>query len=393
MNSQQIKQTDAEYILPTYARFNLCLVKGKGCTAQTPEGDTYLDFTSGIGVNSLGWCDDEWAAAVAAQAATLQHTSNLFYTEPATQLAQSLCQRTGMAKVFFGNSGAEANEAAIKAARKYSLDKYGEGRSTIITLQNSFHGRTMATLTATGQPSFHQHFGPFLPGFVYLPANDITALQAALTPGVCAVMFEPVQGEGGVVALTAEYQQALQSLCNTNDVLLIADEVQTGVGRTGTFLACEQAGITPDIVTLAKGLGSGLPIGAALFNQKCAGTLGSGTHGSTFGANPVCCAGANVVLNRLTPAFLAEVTQKANLLKTGLLALPGVASVTGLGLMLGVDFTNGLTAGAVQQAALQNGLLCLLAKNKLRLLPPLVITTEEIQTGLQILQKTLEGLQ
>lgn len=393
MTSEEMKQTTGEYLSPTYARFNLCIASGKGCTAYTPEGDAYLDFTSGIGVNSLGWCDDEWSAAVAQQAATLQHTSNLFYTQPGAQLAKSLCKATAMDKVFFCNSGAEANEAAIKAARKYSSDKYGESRSTIITLQNSFHGRTMATISATGQDSFHQHFHPFLPGFVYLPAGDIAALETALTPDVCAVFFEPVQGEGGVIALDSNYLKTMETLCHQKDVLLVADEVQTGVGRTGTFLACEQMGISPDIVTLAKGLGNGLPIGAALFAKNCSATLGAGHHGSTFGANPVCCAGANVVANRLTPQFLNDVKAKAATLAAGLLALPGVQEVSGLGLMLGIRFANGIQAADVQKAAMENGLLCLLAKDKLRLLPPLVVTLEEIQTGLQILQKTLEGLQ
>lgn len=393
MNSEELMSLDSEYTLPTYARFPLCLAQGKGCLATTPEGDEYLDFTSGIGVNSLGWCDEEWTAAVSKQAATLQHTSNLFYTRPAAELAQLLCQRTGMEKVFFANSGAEANEAAIKTARKYSADKYGEGRSTIVTLQNSFHGRTMATLTATAQPVFHQYFHPFLPGFAYLPAGDTTVLQNGLSQDVCAVLFEPVQGEGGVIALGKEYLQELQALCRSRDILLIADEVQTGVGRTGTLLACEQLDIQPDIVTLAKGLGGGLPIGAALFGPACATTLGSGQHGSTFGGNPVCCAGGGVVLRRLTPQFLADVARKGELLAASLKALPGVCGVTGLGLMLGVSFTKGITAAGVQVAAMQNGLLCLLAKEKLRLLPPLVVTDAQIEKAIQILHTILEGLQ
>lgn len=392
MNSTEIKQLDAEYVLPTYGRFDLCLTSGKGCRAYSPEGAAYLDFTSGIGVNSLGWCDEEWSAAVAKQAATLQHTSNLYYTQPGAQLAKALCTATGMAKVFFGNSGAEANEGAIKAARKYSLQKYGEGRATIVSLYNSFHGRTMATLTATGQQGFHQHFAPFLPGFAYTPANDIPALGQALAGDVCAVMFEPIQGEGGIVPLEPGYLQALQALCHEKDILLIADEVQCGVGRTGHFLASQGAGIQPDIVTLAKGLGGGLPIGAVLLAEGCQTALGKGDHGSTFGANPVCCAGALVVMNRLNESFLAAVQAKGELLKNGLLALPGVQGVSGKGLMLGISFAPGIAAAGVLQAAMQKGLLCLLAKDKLRLLPPLVVTTEEITEGLSILKTVLEEL-
>lgn len=392
MTSEQIKEKDSAYLLPTYARFNLCLTGGKGCWASTPEGEQYLDFTSGIGVNSLGWCDEEWTAAVAQQAGTLQHTSNLFYTQPAAQLAQALCNQTGMSKVFFGNSGAEANEGAIKAARKYSVLKYGEGRSTIVSLYNSFHGRTLATLTATGQDSFHQHFAPFPTGFSYTPANHIDALASALTDEVCAVIFEPIQGEGGVLPLQKEYLLQLQKLCNQKDILLIADEVQTGIGRTGTFLACEQLDILPDIVTLAKGLGGGLPIGAFLLNQKTAHALTAGDHGSTFGANPVCCAGALVVVNRIGNTFLQDVAYKGELLHKKLSALPGVQEVTGLGLMVGISFKAPISAKQMLDAAMANGLLCLTAKDKLRLLPPLTITQEEMDKGIQILTTTLEEL-
>lgn len=392
MTSDEIKQLTDEYILPTYARFDLCLTQGSGCTATSPEGKHYLDFTSGIGVNSLGWAHPQWAEAVANQAATLQHTSNIYYTLPAAQLAQALCRRTGMDKVFFANSGAEANEGAIKAARKYSLMKYGEGRATILTLQNSFHGRTLATLTATGQDVFHQHFHPFPRGFAYTPADDIPALEAALTPDVCALLLEPVQGEGGVVPLQPEFLAHAQALCRSKDILLIADEVQTGIGRTGSFLASTQLGLQPDIITLAKGLGGGLPLGAVLFAKHCATALGKGDHATTYGANPVCCAGALVVLNTLTDSFLQQVREKSRLLIQGLQQLPGVEQVTGMGLMLGITFREGITAAQVLQAAMDKGMLCLLAKHKLRLLPPLTITPDEITAGLQILQQVLEEI-
>lgn len=391
MNNSTTKQQDDTYVAHSYARFDLVLKTGLGTVAMGENGKHYLDFTSGIGVNSLGFCDTEWANAVSAQAHHLQHTSNLYYSQPCATLAAALCSATGMSRVFFANSGAEANEGAIKAARKYASDKYGPGRSTIITLQNSFHGRTITTLAATGQAAFHQHFHPFTPGFVTVAANDIEALKQALDETVCAVMIEPVQGEGGVVPLNAQYAKELAALCGEKDVLLIADEVQTGMGRTGTLLACEQLGIRPDIVSLAKGLGGGLPIGAVLLGEKVKDTFAPGDHGSTFGGNPVVCAGANVVLSRLTPDFLAEVIAKGQKLKQGLLALPGVKAVDGLGLMLGIEFQKGIEAKAVQAAALQNGLLCLTAKHKLRLLPPLTVTSSQIDVALNLLKQVLEG--
>lgn len=393
MTTDEINSLDNNYIASTYAKTGVCLVSGKGCKAKDADGKEYLDFASGIGVNSLGWADDEWVVAVANQAGTLQHTSNYYTNAPTAQLAQALCNRTGMQKVFLANSGAEANEGAIKAARKYSFDKYGESRHTIISLVNSFHGRTMATLTATGQESFHTSFAPFLPGFVYVPADDIAALENALTDDVCAIIFEVIQGEGGVIQLNSAFLQQMSALCASKDILLIADEVQTGIGRTGTFLACENVCISPDIVTLAKGLAGGLPIGAVLFGQKCANTLGAGQHGSTFGANPVCCAAALVVLNRLTGTFLANIVKKGELFKEKLLKLPGVLSVSGAGLMLGITLAPPLTAKTVAERAIVNGLLCLTAKEKLRFLPPLIITEEEINEGMSIIKQTLEGLQ
>lgn len=387
---QDILNAGEKSLLPVYKRFAPVLIKGKGCYAQDAEGKSYLDFTSGIGVNSLGWCDDEWVLAVSNQAATLQHTSNLFHTLPGAQLAQQLCAKTNMDKVFFCNSGAEANEGSLKAARKYSFLKYGEGRHTIISLSNSFHGRTMATLTATGQDSFHHFFNPFLPGIKTVEAGDFSALEAALTQDVCAVIFEPIQGEGGVCPLPNDYLQNMQTLCNQKDILLIADEVQCGVGRTGTFLGCEASGVKPDIVSLAKGLGGGLPIGATLLATTCSHVLTAGDHGSTFGANPVVCAGALAVLHRLTPAFLSQIAENGNMLIQGLQQLPGVQAVTGRGLMLGISFAPGINATDVRTAAEEKGLLCLLAKDKLRLLPPLVVTPAEIAEGLSVLNSVMQ---
>ena len=297
-----------------------------------------------------------------------------------------------MSKVFFGNSGAEANEGAIKAARKYSFDHYGEGRDQIITLVNSFHGRTIATLTATGQDTFHHYFGPFNEGFLYTPAGDIEALTKLVDKHTCAVMLELVQGEGGVVPLDQEFVQAVRALCDEKDLVLIVDEVQTGVGRTGTFLACEQFNLRPDIVTLAKGLGGGLPIGAVLVSEKVAAGMGPGSHGSTFGGNPVVCAGANVVLERLDESFLAGVREHAAQLRAGLERLPHVKGVTGLGLMLGIQFEDGINAADVLAACRERGLLVLTAKTRLRLLPPLVVTAHDIERALVILDEVLCGL-
>ncbi len=395
MNSQEIKKLDAEYVLDSYARFDLCLVRGKGCRAYDAEDNVFLDFTSGIGVNSLGWADEKWAQAVAQQASCLQHTSNIYYTKPSAELAQILCQKSGMKKAFFANSGAEANEGAIKTARKYSRDKYHDKKDTrnvIITLENSFHGRTMATLSATGQDYFHHNFHPFLQGFVHVPAGDIEAMDNAMNDTVCAVMLEVIQGEGGVVPLPKEYILAVQKLCNERDILLIVDEVQTGVGRTGTFLASQQVGIVPDVVTLAKGIGGGLPMGAVLFGEKTQNVLGRGDHATTYGGNPVACAGALAVMERLNDSFLAEVKEKGVYLKEKLMNMPGVAQVNGEGLMLGILFKEGIVAADVLRKAMEKGMLCLLAKDKLRLLPPLVITKDEIDEGITILNKVLEDM-
>ncbi|AHG82228.1 Acetylornithine aminotransferase [Bibersteinia trehalosi USDA-ARS-USMARC-188] len=390
MSSQTAKQLDHTYIAQTYGRFDLALSHAKGCEVWDFEGKRYLDFTSGIGVNSLGWADENWLQAVIHQASTLSHTSNLFYTSPAAQLAEKLVKASGLKRVFFCNSGAEANEGAIKTARKYSVDKYGENRSTILSLVNSFHGRTISTLAATGQAVFHQHFFPFTQGFEHLEANNLSALTQRLNQNdVCAVMLEIVQGEGGLNSLNPDYLQGVQALCQANDILLIIDEVQTGIGRTGKMFAYQHIGLTPDIVTLAKGLGGGLPIGAVLFGEKCEYTLGKSDHGSTFGANPVSCAAANAVMDKLTPDFLAEVARKGEKLKAELAKLPKVKSVSGLGLMLGVEFEEDIQASNVVAKAIEQGVLFLTAKHKLRLLPPLIISDEEITEGLAVLQHIL----
>ena len=392
MDSEKVIKRDNEYVLHTYNRNPIVLEKGHGLRAAGPEGQQYLDFTSGIGVNSLGYCDLDWAEAVSEQAHKLQHTSNLYYTAPCGKLAKKLCKRTGMSKVFFGNSGAEANEGAIKAARKYSVDHYRKDRTTVITLVNSFHGRTIATLTATGQEVFHNYFGPFNEGFLYAPAGDIEALEELVDRTTCAVMLELIQGEGGVMALDPDYVQAVRKLCDEKDLVLIVDEVQTGVGRTGTFLCCEHYNLKPDVVTLAKGLGGGLPIGAVLMNEKVAEGMGPGTHGSTFGGNPVVCAAGRYMLRTITdPAFLAEVTRKGEVLRERISRMPHVAQVRGLGMMLGVVLDKG-TAREAAEKCLENGLLILTAKTLLRLLPPLNITDEELEKGLSILEKTLAAL-
>lgn len=376
-------------VMGTYGRFPVTLEQGAGEACQGEDGTKYIDFGSGIGTNSLGYCNPAWVEAVCKQARTLQHTSNLYYTKVQAEFAQKLCQVTGYSKVFFCNSGAEANECAIKLARKYSFDRYGKGRSTILTLRNSFHGRTLCTLSATGQDVFHNYFFPFVEGFRIVETNDIADLQQKLDDTVCAVMLEYIQGEGGVNALEQAFVDAVFEKCAAKDVLVIADEVQTGVGRTGTFLAGEQFGHHADVTTLAKGIAGGLPMGACLASEKCAGVLDKGSHGSTFGGNPVCCAGGLAVLNTVTaPGFLDEVKRKAALLREKLAQLPGVESVSGLGLMIGIALKD-KKAIDVANAALEEGLLVLTAKTKVRLLPPLTITDEEIEKGVAILADVL----
>ncbi|MBQ9384190.1 MAG: aspartate aminotransferase family protein [Ruminiclostridium sp.] len=374
----------------TYGRYSLVMDSGAGETATDENGKKYIDFGSGIGTNSLGYCNDEWADAVCEQVRKIQHTSNYYYTKVQADFAAKLTDAAGMKKVFFGNSGAEANECAIKIARKYSFDKYGKGRHNIITLVNSFHGRTITTLSATGQDVFHNYFFPFTEGFIFVKANDIDDLKAKLDDTVCAVMFEHIQGEGGVNALDKAFVDAIYELTAPKDVLTIADEVQTGIGRTGKFLAGDNFGHKPDIVTLAKGIAGGLPMGACLAGEKCADVLTSGTHGSTFGGNPVCCAGGLKVLEKAAdPAFLAEVTKKGEYFREKLNAIDEVAGVSGIGLMIGISLKT-KDAKEIAKAALDNGLLVLTAKDKVRLLPPLTITYGEINAGIEILAGLLK---
>lgn len=389
MDFETVRQTDRDCIAGTYRRYGVCPVQGKNASCTDLEGKTYVDFTSGIGVNSLGFADEGFVRAVSEQAAKLAHISNLFYTLPQETLAKRLVQATGMQKVFFANSGAEANEGAIKAARKYSFDKYGPGRDKIVTLQNSFHGRTITTLSATGQDAFHDFFFPFTEGFAHMPANDWPAAKQKLDGTVCAVLLELIQGEGGVIPLERDYVRQIAAWCAANDVLLLIDEVQTGAGRTGKFLCAEHYGIRPDIVTMAKGLGGGLPIGAVLFGEKTADVLGPGQHGTTFGGNPVCCAGANAVLDAiLAPGFLEQVLEKGAYLREKLLSLDEVAEVRGIGLMLGVVLKRQDSA-AVAKACAENGLLALTAKSLVRFLPPLTISYEELDQGISIFSRVV----
>lgn len=374
-----------KYVMPSYGRYDLVLDSGSGRQAVDENGKKYIDFGSGIGTNSLGYCNENWVRAICDQAHKIQHTSNYYYTKVQADFAKALCETAGYTDMFFGNSGAEANECAIKIARKYSFDKYGKGRSNIITLVNSFHGRTLCTLSATGQDVFHNYFFPFVEGFVNVEANNIEDLRAKLDDTVCAVMFEYIQGEGGVMALKQEFVDEIYRLCAEKDVLTIADEVQTGVGRTGKFLAGDNFGKKADLTTLAKGLAGGVPIGVCLSGEKCANVLTAGTHGSTFGGNPISCAGGLAVLETVNkPGFLDEVARKGAYIREKLLTSPEVASVSGMGLMIGIELKN-KKAGDVVKAALDKGLLLLTAKTKIRLLPPLTITYEEIDKGLEIL--------
>lgn len=385
MSFSDIQKKEAASLMPTYGRFPVALVKGKGAVAEDCEGKRYIDFTSGIGVNCLGYCDDGWVAAVSRQAATLQHISNLYYSDVQTELSARLCALTGYGKVFLCNSGAEANECAIKLARKYSCDKYGPKRTHIVTLVNSFHGRTVTTLAATGQEAFHQYFYPFTEGFSYAQADSMDSIRAHVDDQTCAVFIELVQGEGGVRPLSPAFVQELAAYCRERDILLLVDEVQTGVARTGTLYCFEQYGIVPDVITSAKGLGGGVPIGACLCAEALGGVLSAGQHGTTFGGNPIACAAALEVLSRVSsPEFLAQVTQKGEYLRQKLSALPGVSAVRGRGMMIGIVLKKD-NAKEVASACVQNGLLVLTAKTLLRLLPPLTIRYEEIDRGLEIL--------
>ena len=386
----EIEALDRENVAHSYGRFPVAIEKGKNAVCWDFDGKRYIDFTSGIGVNSLGFCDDGWQKAVTAQLSKLQHISNLYYTEPCARLAKTLCERTGMKKVFFANGGAEANEGAIKAARKYSFDKYGEGRSKILTLKNSFHGRTVTTLSATGQDVFHNFFFPFTEGFEFLTAGDLDELKAH-ADGACALMIELIQGEGGVVPVDEWYVRAAAKFCQEKDILLIVDEVQTGIGRTGKLFCFEQYGITPDIVTAAKGIGGGLPLAAVLFGEKTEGVFAPGQHATTFGGNPVCCAGALEVLDRLDDGFLADVAEKGGYLRDKILKMPHVRSVSGMGLMIGIELESAVKSADVVRAGLKTGVLLLTAKEKVRLLPPLTITSGEMDEGLEALAKALRA--
>ena len=378
-----------QHIMPTYGRYDVVFEKGENRVATDENGKQYIDFGSGIGTNSLGFCNENWVTAVCKQVQTLQHTSNYYYTKGQSDFAQKLTAITGYSKMFFGNSGAEANECAIKLARKYSFDKYGKGRHNIITLVNSFHGRTLATISATGQDVFHNYFFPFVEGFINVTPNDIDDLKSKLDDTVCAVMFEYIQGEGGVVPLDQDFVDAIFTLCAEKDILTIADEVQTGVGRTGKFLAGDNYNHKANITTLAKGIAGGIPMGVCLADGKCADVLGKGTHGSTFGGNPIACAGGNAVLDFISdPKNQSEAAEKGNYLKEKLLTIPEITSVDGMGLMLGAALKT-KTAADVVKTALEGGLLLLTAKDKLRFLPPLTITSDEIDKGIGILKTIL----
>ena len=391
MNSQEIQALTGQYILNTYGRFPVALDHGQGATLYDPEGKAYIDFASGIGVTSLGYGDPDWAAAIADQAKKLGHSSNLFCTEPPAKLAEILCKRTGMAGVFFANGGGEANEGMIKLARKYSFDKYGKGRATIITLNNSFHGRTITTLTATGQEVFHNYFFPFTEGFRYADANDMASLEAVAGDDVCAVMVELVQGEGGVLPLDKEYVQTLAKLCAEKDWLLLVDEVQTGVGRTGKLFAFQHYGILPDVCSFAKGIAGGLPMSGIMASAKCREVLGPGMHATTFGGNPVCAAAGLVVQEKLSDAFLSQVEEKGAYLRQKIeeLDLPCFGATRGLGLMIGIAVNDGWTNKAIAGQLIENGLLVLTAGPGMRLLPPLVISQAEMDQGLAIMKQVL----
>lgn len=389
MTFQEIKDQDQQYIMHTYGRVDVALVKGRNARAWDAQGKEYIDFTSGIGVNCLGYSDPQWAAAVAGQAGEIQHLCNYYYSPQNTALAEELCQASGMAQAFFCNSGAEANECAVKIARKY-----GERRNAhkIVTLVNSFHGRTLTTLAATGQEGFHKDFLPLTEGFLYAPAGDLEGLAQLLDGTVCAVLIEGVQGEGGVVPMDEDFVRGLRKLCDERDVLLMMDEVQTGVGRTGYFYSYQGYGIVPDVATSAKGLAGGLPIGACLVGEKLRNILKPGQQGSTFGGNPVVCAGAREVVRRVRePEFLAEVREKGQYLTEKLKALPQVEFVRGRGMMLGIQLRSGDAHDVLIQCA-EAGLLVLTAKELIRFLPPLTITLEEMDQGLSIFAHVLETL-
>ena len=381
-----ITSIDQEYVSGTYGRFPVELVSGKGCLVKDSGGKEYIDLGSGIGVTAFGIADDRWLAAVTAQAGKLQHVSNLYYTEPCAKLAQMLCQKTGMSKVFFCNSGAEANECAIKYARKYSMEKKGNAYYNIITLENSFHGRTLTTLAATGQDHFHELFQPLTPGFLHVKAGDLVGLKKLVAENPTAgILLECVQGEGGVVPLSQEFVQGVAQLCAQQDIPLMIDEVQTGNGRTGKLYAYMHYGVQPDIVSTAKGLGGGLPIGATMVSKKLESVLGPGDQGSTYGGNPVACAGALTVIDRLDEAFLAQVLEKSEYIFSALAEAEGVEGVAGMGLMVGIQTKK--PAKEVVMACLEKGVLCLTAKDKVRLLPALNIPMDQLKKAIDTIKE------
>ncbi len=391
MNFDGVQRSCEQHILPTYARYPVAFARGSGCRLYDTEGRAYIDFASGIGVCSVGHAHPDWVTAVAEQAGRLAHVSNLFYSEPGAVLAARLCGLSGLSGVFFANSGAEANEGAIKTARKYSRDKYGEGRATIVTLTGSFHGRTVTTLSATGQEHFHRHFGPFTEGFCHVPPGDMDALRA-LGRDVCAVMLEPVQGEGGVLPLDAAYVKQVEALCRERGWLLIADEVQTGIGRTGDWFGFQTLGVSPDIVTFAKGIAGGLPLGGFLVSEALRGVLNPGDHATTFGGGPLVCAAALATLDILTPA-LPLVAARGAYIRSAIegMGLPQVAGTRGLGLMIGVKIRDGAPRDWAA-ALLKAGLVCLTAgTDALRFLPPLIIGEDDLDAGLSIFKQVMEG--
>ena len=395
MTFEEMKALDEQYVMHSYSRFPVAIDHGKSATVWDVEGREYIDFTAGIGVCSLGYAEEGWTRAVSSQAGKLGHISNLFYSEPYVQVARKLCTRTGMSNVMFGNSGAEANEAMLKLARKYSFDKYGKGRGTVITLHRSFHGRTITTLAATGQEVFHNYFFPFTEGFRYAQANDLDSVEGVAGHDVCAVMVELVQGEGGVLPLEQDFVQKLARLCEKRDWLLLVDEVQTGAGRTGSLFAFQQYDIQPDVVSFAKGVAGGLPFGGIMANEKCREVFSPGTHGTTFGGNPVAAAAASYVLDRLDGTLLSAVREKGDYLRRAIEAmdLPCLGATRGIGMMIGIEVKGSRTNKELAALLVSRGLLVLTAGPGLRLLPPLTITREEMDKGLSILKEALSGIE
>ena len=385
-----IKTLDKEYVANTYNRFNVEIVSGKGSYVYDENGKEYIDMGSGIGVTSFGIADDVWQEAIKEQLSKVQHMSNLYYTQPCVKLAQLLCEKTGMKKVFFSNSGAESNECAIKIARKYAADKKGSEYSTIVTLVNSFHGRTLTTLSATGQEHYHELFQPLTPGFVHTPANDLEALIKTVKENkVAGIMMEIIQGEGGVLPLDGEFVKGVAEFAKENDIVLMIDEVQTGNGRTGELYAYMNYGISPDVVSTAKGIGGGLPLGATLLSEKVQNVLGFGDHGSTFGGNPICCAGAISIIERIDEKLLADVKAKSEYIFNTFKNTKGVESVSGLGLMVGIKPSE-KTAAEVLKKCMEQGVLCLTAKDKIRLLPALNIPMEALEKAVKVIKDAIE---